>query len=368
MDTPENHYIIKGWLWLAATAGCLILLSWAVIHWDLDRSIAGRFYTPSDGWFLGNRQPWRWLYQYGTIPGVVLALASLVAWGICRVKPRYHHLHRYFLVIVLTAAIGPGILVNGILKNYWGRPRPRQVVEFGGQWEYRHLTQPGTPGKGESFTCGHCTMGFLFCALVVFRRRHLWVAVAGGATGVVLGGMLGAARVVQGAHFVSDVLWSFGIVLMVIIINYFFILQVPKPRKTKSEPVSLYKRYLILGLLCISALAMTFGFLMHRPFYKEHLTLLDIPPNLEVVALNSNTEMEKLHIEYRDDWMPQIRLIARGFGWTQARHRLHDTIHYENRRINAALVIETHGYFAELTHELTVILPKRMEKRVKVEL
>jgi len=368
MDTAENHSIIKGWLWLAVTSGCLVLLSWIIIHWDLDRAIAGRFYTPSDGWFLGNRQPWQWLYRYGTIPGIVLAFTSLIAWGVCLVKPRCRSLHRYFLVIVLSAVIGPGILVNGILKTYWGRPRPRQVVEFGGQWAYRHLTEPGTPGKGESFSCGHCSMGFLFCALVVFRRRRPWVAVAGGATGVILGGMLGAARMVQGAHFVSDVLWSFGIVLMVVIINYFFILQIPKTRKVRSAPMSPMKRWLTLGLLSISALAMTYAFLMHRPFYKEHQALLNIPSNLEIIALNSNAETEKLHIEYRDDRMPQILLVARGFGWTNAEHRLHGTIQYENRRINAALAIETHGYFAELSHELTVILPKRMKNRTRVEL
>lgn len=226
--SAKHTFTNKGWLWLALTLGCLLVLSWVIVHWDLDRSIAGRFYSQQNGWFLGKRQPWQWLYDFGPIPGIVLALGALLAWVFCLMRPKRRHLHRYFLVIVLTAVIGPGILINGVLKPYWGRPRPRQVQEFGGQWPYRHFYQPGIPGRGHSFTCGHCSMGFLFFSLVAFRRKNVWVAAAGGLTGAVLGGLLAVARMVQGAHFLSDVLWSLGIVLMVIIVLYFIVLQVPK--------------------------------------------------------------------------------------------------------------------------------------------
>jgi lipid A 4'-phosphatase len=264
--SSKDHYRNKGWSLMAATLGCLLLLSWAIVHWDLDRSIAGRFYTPADGWYLGNLQPWKWLYEYGTIPGLVLAIASLIAWIACLLQTRFHHLQRYFLVIVLTTVIGPGLIVNGILKNCWGRPRPRQVQELGGHWEYRQLYQPGTPGRGESFTCGHCTMGFLFFSLLVFRRKNNWVAAAGAAAGLILGGLLGAARVVQGAHFLSDVLWSLGIVLMTIISLYYLVLQVPGKRLQKPRPTSRPKQYAITGLLVAAVILMLLAFLMHPPF------------------------------------------------------------------------------------------------------
>ena len=228
--SADERFVVKGWLWAGVTLGCLIALSWVILHWNLDRFIAGRFYTPEKGWLLGKRQPWQWLYDFGTIPGIVLAVAALFAWAGCLMRARWHHLHRFFLVVVLTAVIGPGILINGILKPFWGRPRPRQVQEFGGQLAYRPFYHPGIPGEGKSFTCGHCSMGFLFFSLVAFRRKNAWIAVAGGATGAALGGLLGAARMLQGAHFLSDVLWSLGIVLMVIIVLYYFVLQVPKQR------------------------------------------------------------------------------------------------------------------------------------------
>jgi lipid A 4'-phosphatase len=366
--SKDNNTIIRGVALISATLACLLLLSWVIIHWDLDRSIVSRFYTPSEGWYLGNLQPWKWLYEYGTIPGLVLAVTALIAWVACLMQARFHHLHRYFLVIVLTTVIGPGILVNGILKNYWGRPRPRQVQEFGGQWEYHHLHQPGTPGRGESFTCGHCSMGFLFFSLLVFRRKNIWIAVTGGVTGLVLGGLLGAARVVQGAHFPSDVLWSLGIVLMTIISLYYLVLQVPKPRVQTPKPMSRPKRYAVTGLLISAVILMLLAFLMHRPFYKEHNIPLTLPSDVKQLVLKSNTDIEKLSIRYLDDQKPRIVLTAVGFGWTEARHRLHKTLQYENGRIIADLVIDKKGFFAELSHEVTIYLPKTLENKVAVEL
>lgn len=366
--SEETHCRSKGWILIAVTLVSLLLLSWVIIHWDLDRSIVSRFYTPSDGWYLANHQPWKWLYEFGTIPGLVLAVTSLIAWVICLMKTRLHHLRPYFLVIVLTAVIGPGILVNGVLKNYWGRPRPRQVQEFGGQWEYRHLHQPGTPGKGESFTCGHCTMGFLFCSLLVFRRKNTWIAVAGSTSGLILGGLLGAARVVQGAHFPSDVFWSLGIVLMTVISLYYLVLQLPKTRVKKPKPVSRPRRYAISGFLIASAILMSLAFLMHRPFFKEHVISLIVAPDIKQVVLNSNADIEKLRILYRDDQKSRIVLSARGFGWTDAKHHLQKTLQYENRRIIADLVIRKKGFFAELSHEITLYLPKSLENTITVEL
>jgi len=353
---------------MAATVGCLLLLSWVIIHWDLDRSIVSRFYTTSDGWYLGNHQPWKWLYEYGTIPGLVLTVSALFAWVTCLMKTRLHHLRPYFLIIVLTTVIGPGVLVNGILKNYWGRPRPRQVQEFGGQWEYRHLHQPGTPGRGESFTCGHCTMGFLFCSLLVFRRKNTWIAVAGGTSGLILGGLLGAARVVQGAHFPSDVLWSLGIVLMTITSLYYLVLQLPKTHLKKPKPLSRPKRYVISGFLIAAAIFMSLAFLMHRPFYKEHDIPLTLASDVKQIVLKPNTDIVKLSIQYVDQQKPRIILMARGFGWTDAKHRLQKTLQYENQRIIADLIIRKKGFFAELSHELTLYLPKSVENKIKVEL
>ena len=38
--------------------------------------------------------------------------------------------------VVGSIVLGPGIIVNGIFKSLWGRARPSQIVEFGGDKIY----------------------------------------------------------------------------------------------------------------------------------------------------------------------------------------------------------------------------------------
>ena len=123
------------------------------------------------------------------------------------------------------------LIVNGILKPYWGRPRPNQIQELGGQYVYRHVLNPGIPGKGKSFPSGHSTMGFIFVSLIYFHRKSRSAAWIGGISGIVYGSVISAARVVQGAHFVTDCIWSLGVIWMVATISYYHVLRIPSAER-----------------------------------------------------------------------------------------------------------------------------------------
>jgi lipid A 4'-phosphatase len=43
---------------------------------------------------------------------------------------------RAILFLVTTLALGPGLLTNVILKDHWGRPRPIDVTQFGGDQHF----------------------------------------------------------------------------------------------------------------------------------------------------------------------------------------------------------------------------------------
>ncbi len=38
--------------------------------------------------------------------------------------------------LALLYILGPGVLVNLLFKEHWGRPRPVNIVEFGGTQQY----------------------------------------------------------------------------------------------------------------------------------------------------------------------------------------------------------------------------------------
>jgi lipid A 4'-phosphatase len=117
------------------------------------------------------------------------------------------------LVLLLSYSIGAGLIINGILKEYWGRPRPKQVEEFGGIQSYRAFYEPNFFNQvqvSKAFPCGHCAMGFYFFALVlVGRRLHNKTLIGiGYALVVILGGALSLTRMMQGGHFLTDTLFA----------------------------------------------------------------------------------------------------------------------------------------------------------------
>ncbi len=211
---------------------------------DLDIAAARRFYHPEflSAWPVAGRFPWSLFYSSPPWVTGLLAVAGagmLVA-GLVRKASR--RLRLYGLFILLCVALGPGLIVNGILKDHWGRPRPRQIVEFGGRLPY---TQPLLPvdAHGKSFPCGHCSVGYLYASgwWLWRRRRPPWAA-ASLATGLVLGTLLGVGRIAAGGHFLSDVVWSGLIALGVAHVLYYYGLRIPAREDSRSTMYPLIER------------------------------------------------------------------------------------------------------------------------------
>lgn len=125
----------------------------------------------------------------------------------------------FFLLLAL--ALGPGLVVNYVLKENFGRARPREIVEFGGSKEFsRAAIIADQCASNCSFSSGHASMGYYFTAFawiappmfqnIVFCMTFLF------GTGVGLG------RVIQGGHFLSDITFSVAVVLFVNEICYRF--------------------------------------------------------------------------------------------------------------------------------------------------
>jgi len=215
---------MKTWFFSRETWGRGLAVSGAVLLvcllgtvlfwiWPLDLAISRPFHSAEGGWFLQHHPAWSFVYRFGTLPAVLLALAALAVfvggWR-RRAWRRYRRIAGY---LVLCLAVGPGLLINLCLKGQWGRPRPRSIEEFGGRYAHEAVLTYDPASPGQSFPCGHCSMGFYFFALTFlfgWRSRRGWMA---GAAALGFGTLLGATRIVQGGHFASDVWWSAGICL-----------------------------------------------------------------------------------------------------------------------------------------------------------
>lgn len=149
------------------------------------------------------------LYLYGGIPASLTAFAA----ACCIIASKWNNsLKKYrgaFFVMCITLFLGSLVITNLVLKENWGRPRPRQLIEFGGSQSFRAFYEPlfaSAPEPSKSFPSGHSTCGFYFFCLYFLGRRYKqnYVAILGLAVALGLGGVLSLARIVQGGHFISD--------------------------------------------------------------------------------------------------------------------------------------------------------------------
>ncbi len=188
---------------------CLTMVFWFT---DADIALQKGFYSPDKGWYLRDSNPWKILYDYGNIPGLILAAASLIVLVLSFAHRKAMRYRKIALFLVVFLALGPGLITYSIFKDHWGRPRPGQLEIFGGKEKFLPVWVRGGPGAGKSFPSGHASIGFYLFAPFFFLRRcaKRW-AVFFLALGIGYGVLMGIGRMVQGGHFASDVVWAGGI-------------------------------------------------------------------------------------------------------------------------------------------------------------
>ncbi len=175
-------------------------------------------------WPVGDQQPWHLLYLLDRGPSIALGICGLVAAIIGSRDKQRRNWIRPGLFLVILLVLGPGLLVNVVFKEHWGRPRPREVVQLGGTKEFLHPWQKGIAHNGRSFPSGHSSAAFYMTApFFVFRRRKPTVARWWMAGGLFFGVLMSIARITQGGHFLSDNLWAWGMVHLTAVALYYLL-------------------------------------------------------------------------------------------------------------------------------------------------
>ncbi len=328
----------------------------------LDVSIQRLFYNPEGrlmhAWPLQYLALWKFLYRYGFWPAILVAGGAfvLLVAGFFRANLARYRVHCYFLVLVLS--LGPGLLVNLVLKEHWGRPRPREIQEFGGRREYLPAAVRGQSGRGKAFPCGHSAIGYyLGVFYFLFRRRGKTVGLLLLALSLLYGTAMGIGRMLAGAHFASDVLWSAWLVFGLAWLIYYFVLQIPRREDTLSSAPAPFRRK--LGSIAVYAVLLSgafIGALMATPVFNEihYQYPLPAPPSppatLEIRSSECNLDL----ILLEDSQPLTIEGTVQGFGWSTS---------WVSNRLTAAdgeagpellFEITQHGVFTELVNDLDV--------------
>jgi lipid A 4'-phosphatase len=128
---------------------------------------------------------------------------------------------RKVLFLSLVLVLGSGVVVNLTFKDHFGRARPRDIQEFGGT---RHFTPAFVIAhecdQNCSFSSGDGAGAFfsMALALALSKRRSVFIA------GVGYASLVAFSRIASGAHFFSDTVVSFFVMLIFTDVLYHYLL------------------------------------------------------------------------------------------------------------------------------------------------
>ncbi len=339
----------------------------------LDSAAARIFYHAqgTDHWPIGSRWPWPVLYLLA--PYITASLLAIGVLGLLighLLKRATWRENGIFLIFCIV--IGPGLIVNAVFKDHWDRPRPREVVEFGGALHY--TPAPWRGEGGSSFPCGHCSVGFLYASgwWIWKRRRPAW-ARASLALGLIVGSALGLGRMAAGAHFLSDVIWSalfaLGLAHILYHTRQLTVLDDAIRGASGRWPVWIRGNRVATALALLgAAFVLTALFLAPhgKPFSTQvDLAVLPRPPQvLEITAPSANID-----IVIGDFQRPQILAKGElhGFGWPGSRLGT-SVVWHELPVPTLSFEIAQHGWITDLSAWATLMVPPAQLQRIVVRL
>lgn len=202
----------------------------------VDYRISNLFYSQTAGFWAENSPFLRQVRHLGPFLVRTIAIACVLVLVLKLLVPGRSPLLplRQPVFLLSTLILGPGVLVNLILKNNWGRPRPRNVEFFGGDLPYQPVWKISDHCASNcSFVSGEASsamwlVSIAFLVPATWRKATLAFLLP-------LCLILSANRVAFGGHFLSDTLISWGLTFLLILAAYHLLYERRPPLVTDRK-------------------------------------------------------------------------------------------------------------------------------------
>ena len=120
----DRHIVL--WLDFLIPVAILVIGTWLIRNYFWDLKLSGLFYLGNNNWWGMNNALCTFMYRYGTIPALVLSIAALGFFIISFFVYNFYKWRRICLFLILVMLLGPGLLINGVLKEYWGSSQTKK--------------------------------------------------------------------------------------------------------------------------------------------------------------------------------------------------------------------------------------------------
>ena len=186
---------------------------------QIDIIVSALFYKPEQN-FLLRDTPLHLFVDSWIRPSITyLAVAFVVAcvYKLFRGKSPIKRSFNIVAFLFSSFLLGPVLLVNGLLKEFIGRARPKNIIEYGGTKIFSPAYFPADQCETNcSFVSGDAAVAFSTIAFALIfkgKLRFQLVAIA-----LSFGVLVSIYRLGTGAHFLSDTVLSGLFCILIILI------------------------------------------------------------------------------------------------------------------------------------------------------
>lgn len=195
---------------------------------SLDLAASELFYRADAGFALSQNPLLRAFRKSADLCLAVLltGLLGRLVWLVGRRGPGAVADARRSGFLLAALAIGPGLVVNGLLKTWWGRPRPVMVDLFGGEAPYQPVWRITDWCLSNcSFVSGEASSATWMVAALVLVPPRVRPVLAPPVIGYAV--LLSLNRLAFGGHFLSDIVLSWTISGLIFAVLFRLIVSAP---------------------------------------------------------------------------------------------------------------------------------------------
>ncbi len=199
----------------------LILGLFATVGYGLDVFISSLFYYGDAQFFLQTQHVLSIIFRDTLLPFLIFYIFVLPIIGsfipIQIIYFGYKFNLKEIIFVWITGVTALIVVVNVLLKDMWGRTRPNEILQFGGDGVFTPWYRFGDSCVSNcSFVSGDASVGFSLIVFYFITKKIIYIYLS-----ILFGASLGFIRIIAGGHFFSDIIFSQIVVTSIMFASFY---------------------------------------------------------------------------------------------------------------------------------------------------